>query len=164
MKAHTTYRRYVNRDVTGFTLLEVVLTMGVLIVVMTAALFSYGSYNKTIDLNTIADSISGQLRRAQVRAMGADSLLRWGVHFDNPTSGDDFYSLYSGDSYVSDVEKYVLPSGVVFTTPATSATVDVSFEKLSGSSVGGAKTVVIQTADGTQSKTISINSAGRVSY
>lgn len=149
----------------GFTLLEVVLTSAALVIIFAVGILSYGSFNRTIDLDTVADIIAGQLRRAQTRAMNADDLLRWGVHFDNPTSGDDFYSLYSGNTYTTDVEKYFLPSGVVFTTPAGSATVDVSFEKLSGANVAGAtQTIVIQTADGIQSKTISVNSVGRVSY
>lgn len=148
----------------GFTLLEILLTTAILVVIASVGIFSYGGFNRTVDLNSIADAISGQLRRAQTRAMGADDLVRWGVHFDNPTSGDDYYSLYSGDSYSTNIEQYFLPSSVVFTTPATSAVVNVSFEKLSGASVSGAQTVVIQTTDGSQTKTISINTIGRVSY
>lgn len=152
-------------DRRGFTLLEIVLTMAILAILFSVGMLSYSGFNRTIDVNTVADTLSGHLRRAQTRAMGADDLLRWGIHFENPTSGDDFYSLYSGNSYATDVEKYFLPTGVVFTTPATSATVDVSFEKLSGANVAGAtQTVVIQTTDGLQSKTITINSVGRVTY
>lgn len=152
-------------DRRGFTLLEIVITSAVLVVVVAVGMLSYGSFNRTIDVGTIADNISGQLRRAQTRAMNADDLSRWGVRFNNPADGEDSYSLYSGDSYSSDTEKYFLPAGVIFTTPATNATVDVSFEKLSGANVAGTdKTIVIQTTDGSQTKTITVNSVGRVSY
>ncbi len=165
MESKENSKFFLSKSAAGFTLLEVVLTTAILVVIFSVGMLTYGSFNRTIDINAVADTISGQLRRAQTRAMGADDLLRWGVHFDNPTSGDDFYSLYSGTSYVSDVEKYFLPSGVVFTTPATSATVDISFEKLSGANVAGVdKTIVIQTTDGSQTKTITVNSVGRVTY
>ncbi|MDO8581428.1 MAG: prepilin-type N-terminal cleavage/methylation domain-containing protein [bacterium] len=156
----------------GFTLLEIVLTSAILAALAAVGILSYGSFNRTIDVNTIADNISGQLRRAQIRAMGADELKCWGVHFDNPASGSDFYSLYSDTActnadtgYAADAEKYFFPAGVVFTTPATNATENILFNKLSGALItDSATSIVIETADGKQSKTITINSVGRVSY
>ena len=149
----------------GFTLLEVVMVVALLIVVMTGAIAALGSFRKTIDLNTVAEEIASNLRRAQTRAMNADSLSRWGIHFANPASGDDFYSLYSGDTYTADVEKNFLPGAAVFTTPSASSTQYVLFEKLSGALVSGSATsTVMQTADGSRSKTITVNSVGRVSY
>lgn len=156
----------------GFTLLEVVLTTAVLVVIVAVGILSYGSFNRTIDLSTVAGDISAQLRRAQTRAMGADDLKCWGIHFDNTTAGSAFFSLFSDTTctnattaYSTDVEKYFLPARVVFTTPADTVTSNVLFQKLTGSSVtNSATSIVIATPDGIRTKTISINSVGTVSY
>jgi hypothetical protein len=112
-------------------------------------------------LDTSIQEIVGYLRYAQQKSMAQQQGNQWGVHFENPASGDDFYALYTGTSYTSPEETRYLPSGITFTTPDSSETIDIPFYQLVGDSMGGVVTIC---GYSNQCRSITVLSQGLIVY
>jgi prepilin-type N-terminal cleavage/methylation domain-containing protein len=139
----------------GFTLVEVLLVIGITAVLATIGVGYYRNYARRVELELTAKTIISDLKTARGRAMASDGNLNWGVHFFN-TSGQ-YYEVYSTPTNYTDpltvVEATVyLPGGVVFTDPASSFTDDVLFTKVTGTT--SSNIVAIQFEAGTQNVTV----------
>ena len=121
----------------GFTLLEILVVVGITTILAGVAITSYVNQQRAKLLDTSVQEIVSYLRYTQQKSMAQEGGNQWGVHFENSASGDDFYSLYTGTSYTSPVETRYLPSGITFSTPGDNETIDISFYKLIGDSIGG---------------------------
>jgi prepilin-type N-terminal cleavage/methylation domain-containing protein len=148
----------------GFTLLELLI-----VVVITAILgvsgFAYlGFYQKNINLEKDAKEINNYLALARTRSMARETNKAWGVHFENPSSGADFFEIYSTDSdYAGGTvsEKIYLSSGVLFVDPTGGASEDIQFDELSGEIPADAA-IIIYSGTTQNNKTISINKEGKI--
>lgn len=125
----------------GFTLMELLVVLGITAVLSTVSFSLYINQQRTKLLETTAEEIVGFLKYAQQKSTSQEQGLQWGVHFENPASGNDFYALYTGTTYTSPEETRYLPKGITFSTPGSSETVDISFYKLIGDSMGGVVTI-----------------------
>lgn len=139
----------------GFTLLEVLLVVGITAVLATIGVGYYRNYARGVELELTAKTIVSDLKTARGRAMASDGNLNWGLHFFN-TSGQ-YYEVYSTPTTYTDpltvVETVVyLPGSVVFTDPASSFTDDVLFTKLTGGTTPNI--IAIQFESGTQNITV----------
>jgi hypothetical protein len=92
----------------------------------------YVNQQKIKPLDNATQEIVSYLHYAQQKSVAQEQGLQWGVHFENPTSGSDFYALYTGTTYTTPIETKYLPAGIEFQTPAPGNSVDVSYEKLTG--------------------------------
>lgn len=152
----------------GFTLLEILIVLGLLAILSSAATFGFFGYQKKIALETSQSDIVTYLRLAQNKAItGEDGDVngvgdKWGVRFINST--DDYYQVFYGNAYNSNnvKEQVYLTSFVKFSDPAEGQIKDVIFEKNSGATTA-TSAIIYFTADSTQTKTISINSNGKIS-
>jgi len=81
----------------GFTLLEILLVVGTLAILMALILPSGLDLYKRQQLDSHTQGIIQALRRAQLKAMSVESDSSFGVYLTN-----DNYTLFKGDSYVSD--------------------------------------------------------------
>ncbi len=72
--------------VCGFTLIELVITVGIMIVVTTVVLFNYTTFNKRIKLEGVTQEIASIVRETQAYGIGnkviAGTSNSYGVHFD----------------------------------------------------------------------------------
>jgi len=149
----------------AFTLMELLIVVGITIVLSGVGISSYINQQRTKLLDTSAQGIVGYLRYAQQKSMAQEGGNQWGVHFENPTSGNDFYTLYTGTTYSFSIETRYLPSGIIFTTPATGASINISFNKLTGTNYSGtSQSLVIQSISSSATKTISVSSQGLITY
>ena len=125
----------------GFTLLELLIVIGITAILSVGAVSLYANQQKAKILDNTAQEIANYLRYAQQKSIAQEQGQQWGVHFENPTSGNGFYALYKGASYVSPEETRYLPNGITFAVPNSSSTIDIPFYKLIGNSLGGTVTI-----------------------
>ena len=127
----------------AFTLLELLLVIGITAVLSAVGVGFYVNQQKTKILDNTAQEIANYLRYAQQKSIAQEQGQQWGVHFENPTSGNGFYALYTGTTYSSPIETKYLPAGIEFQTPASGNSVNVSFNKLTGLNYSGAEQEII---------------------
>lgn len=145
----------------GFTLLEILLVVGILVVLAAISRDFYGSFVSGAQLDANAKTIIYDLRNTRDKAMNGQDARRWGVHFVNGAS--DYYETFSTPTDYSDGSKTIgvttyLSSGVSFSYPAEGVNSDIIFEKISGTA--SATSIIIS---GQQNlKTISISSQGLI--
>jgi len=138
----------------------VVVILGILGVAGSAYL---GSYQKNLNLEKDARQITSYLELARSRSMAKENNKVWGIHFENPGSGTDFFKIYSTDSdYAGGTvsETIYLSSGVEFSDPSSGNTEDIQPSKLSGEISNTASIAVIS---GSTTKTITVNKKGMIS-
>ncbi len=148
--------------VSGFSLLEILIVMAILAIIGAIGSGIYANYGRGIELNSVAESVSFDLKLAQSKSMVGEGGFLWGLHFVNG-SPQQYYEIFSTPTNYADVGKVVvatttLASSVKFTTPATASSLDIIFNKISGSTTGSS--VVITNQSG--SKTISVSSVGAI--
>lgn len=147
----------------AFTLMELLIVIGITIVLAGIGISSYVGQQRAKLLESTTQEIVGYLRYAQQKSIAQEQGEQWGIHFENPASGNDFYALYTGTTYSSSIETRYLPSGIIFTTPATENSVNVSFNKLTGTNYSGtSQSLVIQLTTSSATTTISVSSQGLI--
>jgi len=127
----------------GFTLIELLIVIGITATISTLGVSIYVNQQKAHLLETTAQEITNYLRYAQQKSVSQEQGLQWGVHFENPASGSDFYALYTGTTYSSPRETKYLPAGIEFQTPSSSNSVNISFTKLAGLNYSGVEQELI---------------------
>lgn len=149
----------------GFTLLELLIVVAILVLIGALSVNYLSFYQKDLDLEKDADQIVNYLEQARNKSMAKEDNKAWGVHFENPASGSDFFELYSTNTnYAGGTvsEKIYLSSGIIFSDPVTGNSTDIQFSKLSAS-VASSTSVTIVSQTTNNSKTIIVNTEGRVS-
>ena len=147
---------------TGFTLLEILLSLAILLIVGGTAATFFLSYQKNLSLQTEANQIINFLQQARNKAINQENNKNWGIHFSNPAAGDDFFQLYQTDSNYaggSTTTQVSLSYEVEFSNPTSTNTKNIQFSK--GAATTTPNTIVVFLDNG--SKTITINSEGMIS-
>jgi len=143
--------------------MELLIVVGITIVLAGVGVSIYVNQQRIKLLNTSAQEIVGYLRYAQQKSMAQESGNQWGIHFENPASGDDFYALYTGTSYTSPEETRYLSSGIEYESPTAGNSIDVSFNKLTGTSATSTtQSITIKSTITNSTSTISISSQGLI--
>ena len=155
--------KYFQRKSFAFTLLELLIVIGITATLSVVGVGFYVNQQKAKILENTAQEIANYLHYAQQKSVSQEQGLQWGVHFENPTSGSDFYALYTGTTYSSSIETKYLPSGIIFTTPATGNSINISFNKLTGTNYSGTnQSLIIQSISNSATTTISVFSQGLI--
>lgn len=143
----------------AFSLLEVLITIGVIAILSVIGTGYYRGFFKNVELDLAAKTITSDLRQARAKAMAGEDGLKWGIRFIN--SASDSYDLFStATDYASGTVRTTtfLQGTVIFTSPVESGILDIIFEKITGTT--SAITVTISSEGNT--KTITITSQGNV--
>ena len=156
----------------GFTLVELIVVIGIMIVVGAIVFSNLAGRRSDTDLTATVQQVTTLLRQAQSDAVsqknGAVSGNAWGVHFANTTATAPFYALFAGAYATSTVvSQYILPSTVAYQTStlASGATLDVIFSPISGApSVSTSIGFYMPKNNTAFSSTILIAPSGEVSY
>jgi prepilin-type N-terminal cleavage/methylation domain-containing protein len=127
----------------AFTLLELLIVIGITAVLSAVGVGFYVNQQKAKILDNTAQEIANYLRYAQQKSISQEQGQQWGVHFENPSSGSGFYALYTGTTYSSPIETKYLPAGIEFQTPSSGNSVNVSFNKLTGLNYSGVEQEII---------------------
>lgn len=148
----------------GFTLMETIIVIGITAVIAGIGISSYIGQQRAKLLDSAAKEIVGYLRYAQQKSITQEDGGQWGVHFENPADGKDFYALYTGETYSSPTETKYLPAGITFQTPCLGDSVDMSFEKLIGFLSAETYKQVILKDSSEKTKNILVCKQGLISY
>jgi type II secretory pathway pseudopilin PulG len=151
------------KTVSGFTLIELTISILVLIVLASVGIFSYAnSYRQSI-LNNSLEEIIFLVRLAQQESISQKEANAWGVRFDNTNSASPFVAVFSGSYAPASVKEFYALSGrISFQTPSSGNYQEIIFQKSTGIP-STSTTVVIALSGSSYSKTITINAAGGVS-
>jgi len=117
----------------GFTLIEILVTLAMTAVAITAGLLILGGYNTGKNLKSEGDQLTAALQNARQNSIAQQNGARWGVHFSNTTSTQS-YSLFRGLSYASGTiaNTYALRGSIQFGNPSVSSTIDTIFNPITG--------------------------------
>lgn len=149
----------------GFTLVELVIVMGILLMLFGFMSFNLVRVQRTTSVNSTADTLVSDMASQQTKAMlGAGSLsgYSYGIYFQS-----DKYTLFQGTIYSpSDPNNFTvsLDSGITFTNvtfPSSSVVFSSGTGEVNGFS-NGQNTVTIQDSQGAKTKTITVNRYGVV--
>lgn len=145
---HTSYSR-------GFTLFEMVLSVGILALFATLIVPLSQSLQNRNALESAAQTVSLALREAQARAIAGEGDNDWGVYLQ-----DGSVTLFQGNGYgdnpSSEDEHTFSP------TVTVSGEVEIVFEKLTGET-DDTDDLVLTGPDG-EVHTISVNAKGTIDY
>lgn len=120
----------------GFSLLEVLIVMGILAILSAVGAGFYRGFSKGVEINMASKNIVSELRGARAKSMQGEGDLKWGVHFVNGT--DDYFEVFSTPTDYTSPSKIVtatttLPGTITFKTPTEGISMDIIFDKLYGS-------------------------------
>lgn len=148
----------------GLTLIELLIVIGILVLIGTVGIVSLSGYRSRQDLDLSARRIVNALRDAQQRAITQEAESQWGIRFQGVDSGKDLFHLFSGPSFTAATSTYDLPPTIEFADLGGNKTLDVVFSKLTGLPTSTAEVKIRLAGDTSVTQTISVSSAGRVSY
>lgn len=114
----------------GFTLLELLVVVGILVMIFGVAIASFNSFNRRSRLQQVALNFKSALRLAQTRAVSAEkpssgctTFVGMRVSFPNSSSYTVGHECTEGD--VGTIETTTLPSGITFVSIPNSFTFQV---------------------------------------
>lgn len=146
----------------GFTLLEFLIVMAVVVVLAVMSFPFFGSSVQERTFERSAEEVKAALRLARGKALAHESGLLWGVRFANGAS--DSYELFSTPSTYDSASTTLLStsflaSGVNFVSPAEDASTTIYFAPLYGTST--LSTVTLGNSQGKQT-TVTVTAEGLV--
>jgi len=118
----------------SFTIVEVLITMGILFLILSSSILFFGGPNLDIVLKDEAYRIETTLRSARYRSLIKEKDSNWGVYFSNLREFKPFYSIFYGDSYLETKSegKKNLDNALFFNIPTSGTTSVILFEELTG--------------------------------
>jgi prepilin-type N-terminal cleavage/methylation domain-containing protein len=140
----------------GFTLIEMLLSVGIIALLAGMSLPLYQSFDTRNELDISTQSLASALRRAQVYARGANDDSQWGVHIQSGT-----ITLFKGAVWASRDVAYDEVTSVSPST-AVSGLGEVLFAKLSGAPNTTGSVTLTNVND--EIRTVTINAKGMVAY
>ncbi len=152
----------------GFTVIELMLVIGIIAILSVVSFVGLSGRKSKTELDGVSKQMVSLLREAQSRSVSQSSSTIWGVRFENSTATTPFYALFSGDSYSTSTEAghYALPSDMAYATGtlASGASVDITFAQISGAASATASITVYLVSQPDSSSTLTVSSAGAISY
>lgn len=153
---------YKKRGSDGFTIVEILVVVAVMVVLVGAALSVFPEFIETYRLRSGTQKVITALRDARMYTLSSKEDRQYGLHFSTST-----VTIFNGDSYSSsDPENKVisLPEGVKISTTTTSDGGDsILFEQFFGKAeVYGTSTLSIGAGKGVSTTSIIIQKNGLV--
>lgn len=147
----------------GFTLLEVIIVVGILSLLSVAGFLSLRQSVERINLDTTSHDILTTLQLARTRTLSSQDQTVYGVHFETTQ-----YVLFKGSSYSpssTDNEPRTLPTGVeIHNVNLAGASNEVIFERLTGSTSQTGTISLRQTNYPSNFRTINVLASGEVGF
>ncbi len=119
----------------GFSLIELVIVLGILVVLATFAVVFLGGFTGQRNLVSTGQSMASLLRDAQERSINQEQGKYWGVRFENLTLAKRyiiFNATSTPYSTIATTTIMFLKSPLVFLQPSVGNSTDVVFDKISG--------------------------------
>lgn len=151
----------------SFTILEVVIALGILFVLLGTSLIFLGTSPQTdLALKDEAFRIENTLKITRYKALIGEKETDWGVYFSNLTQFRPFYAVFRGSNWNESLaeSKKNLDSSLFFNIPTSGTSSMVVFERLTGN-LKNASSVIIEIRAKrvpTFGKRVKINSVGGI--
>ncbi len=146
----------------GFTLIELVLTLGILSILAGVGVFSYANSYRISLLNNSAEELTFLARLAQQESISQKGSNAWGIRFDNTSSDSPFAAVFSGAYAPANVKEYYsFPAQISLSSPQAGNSATVIFAKLTGLP-DATVSVVFAPRGSSIVKTLTINEVGGV--
>lgn len=145
----------------GFTLLELLLVMAILVLLAGISFALYDSSGRANVLAATQKTIISDLLNAREKAINGESFLNWGIHFDGTNNN---YQIFSSPTDYSDAGKTIvsttyLNNGITFSAPGIGSTTNVVFNKVTGATANATITII---ASGGFSANVAVLASGLV--
>ncbi|QQG52601.1 MAG: type II secretion system protein [Candidatus Falkowbacteria bacterium] len=145
----------------GFTLLELLLVMAILVTVALASREVYNGFAMGKNIDAVSKTVIFDLRTARSNAMSGQESNNWGIHFVNGAS--DYYEFFSSPGTYAHASTTVktttyLSGGLSFGTPSEGNNLDIIFTSLSGTS----SSATVNITSSQDQKNITVNAEGLV--
>ncbi|KKS82843.1 MAG: Carbohydrate-binding CenC domain protein [Candidatus Wolfebacteria bacterium GW2011_GWC1_43_10] len=141
-------KTFVFRSHKSFTLVELLIAVGIIGVLATVGIINIASYRSKHSFDLDIESITGALRNTQYRSIAQESGQGWSIRFTNSTTTDDYFEIFPGTTYSASsvVVRGNLSYASEVTNPAAGFSKTVSFSAISGKPVSAQVIAVKQKA------------------
>ena len=151
----------------GFTLIELVMVIVILITLTALAVPAFRFFQKESDLNNSAEEIINTLRLAQNKTLASEEASQWGVYFLDSTDPHQFI-LFKGSDFISRESEFdeihKLPLSVeIYEINLENENSEVVFNRLTGKTDQFGEVLIRLKIDLTKTKTIYIENSGLIS-
>jgi len=151
----------------SFTLIEVLIVVGVLTLSVGLSVPILGLFQKTSALNNSAEEIAGFLRLAQNKTLALERGGQWGIYFSTSTSPQQ-YILFKGQSFASrdssfDEARSLSKNIEIYQIDLTGKS-EVVFSKISGQAVPAGNIYLRLKDDQSKFIAIFIDGSGKVDF
>ena len=122
-------KTFVFRSHKSFTLVELLIAVGIIGVLATVGIINIASYRSKHSFDLDIESITGALRNTQYRSIAQESGQGWSIRFTNSTTTDDYFEIFPGTTYSASsvVVRGNLSYASEVTNPAAGFSKTVSF-------------------------------------
>src|SRR3989344_5930643 len=144
----------------GFTLIEILVVMGIMGLLVAITFASYRIFSRQVDLETTAQKILSTLQLARNQTQASEDETQYGVHFEVSK-----YVLFKGTTYNAadpNNKVYDLTSAEIYEINLGGGS-EVVFDRIRGTTANSGNVKVRVLADTSKTRTIAINPAGQVS-
>jgi Tfp pilus assembly protein FimT len=155
----------------GFTLIEILIVIGILIVIIMFGLFLSFDFYRNYSFRSERNIIISVLQRARSQSMNNINQVRHGVHFQaSPTLQYIMYECPGNIlpcTYAASSADIVVNSSYSINVTSPSLPFDVVFDQLNGRCIGANCTtapLAMTISDGVRFYNIAINSEGRIDW
>lgn len=138
----------------GFTLIEVLLVIGVLGLIVALATPFYQSFQISSELDNTTHELISALRQTQAKAMASEGFRSWGVHLEKKA-----YIIFSGDKFNPD-DKLNQRNDLAGPLSIEAENTDIVFSSVEGQTSNTGKITLISVNK--EARTLTINSLGAI--
>jgi len=143
----------------GFTLIEILAVIFVMVFLISAGIVSYRSFEKSTELENTSQNIISVLKLAQTKTTASEDASQYGIHFES-----DKYILFKGNIYQAESEDnktYNISNRLeIYNINFSEESSDVIFQRISGATEQNGNISIKIISDPVKFKTISIESLG----
>jgi len=141
----------------GLTIIELLLSVAILTILFVVSIpFFFSMINKNNLDSTRLQAAQG-IRRAMLKAQSADQNSNWGIYFTT-----DKIVIFKGSSYAGRDAGYDIITSVDHSLVFSGDT-EIVFTKLTGE-LSSTKTVTIRSSSSGESKSVTVNTKGAITY
>lgn len=155
-------------DRSSFTLVEALISIGIVIIISTLAFVNLASYKNKSSFDLDVQNVSEAIRTTQNRSINQESGLAWGIKFTNSTTTGNYYEIFSGTTYSTSsvIIKEPLSPVSQFTNPPVNFNKTILFSAVYGKPTNGSTStpdsVSLKFNAGPTIATIYVNSQGKI--